>query len=144
MDGDANVFLLLRGLVEQCLHIVFQKPIVLYDDGNNRNEDADDKRPIQEQEEELEIVGRMKDDAYREEIAYGDEECQTDKGTGMVPYTPGLYSLWQTAKDSPSIESAATRSDKAKDGCRHALVALIGIESEWLKQIEYRPYDDTI
>ena len=144
MDGDANVFLLLRGVVEQCLHIVFQKPIVLYDDGNNRNEDADDKRPIQEQEEKLKIEGSIEDDAYRKEIADGDEECQSDNDTGMMPYTPGLYSLRQTANDSPSIESIATRSDKAKDGCRHALIALIGTESEWLQQIEYRPYDYTI
>lgn len=144
MDGDANVFLLLRGLVEQRLHIVFQKPIILYDDGNNRNEDADDKRPIQEQEEKLKIEGRIEDDAYREEIADSDEEYQSDNDTGMMPYTPGLYSLRQTVKDCPSIESIATRSDKAKDGCRHALIALIGTESEWLQQIEYRPYDYTI
>ena len=144
MDGDANVFLLLRGVVEQCLHIFFQKPVVLYDDANSRDEDADDKRPIQEQEEELKEKGRIEDDADREEIAYGDEESQSKNDTGLMPYSPGLYSLWQTAKDGPSIENAATRSDKAENGCRHALVALIGTESERLQQIEYRPYGETI
>ena len=80
----------------------------------------------------------------KKEIADGNEECQSDNDTGMMPYTPGLYSLRQTVKDCPSIESIAARSDKAKDGCRHALIALIGTESEWLQQIEYRPYDYTI
>ena len=78
VDGDADVFLLLRRVAQQRLHFFSQKPVVPCDDRHSRHEETDHQRPVQEQEKCLKGDRNMKEERERQEVAYGNEEDQAE------------------------------------------------------------------
>ena len=90
VDGDCDVFLLLGRIAQQRLHAVAQAPVVLEADGQCGDDDADDERPSQKQQEELDRDGAMEDKREQQEIAEGNEQDEPEDQAALMPDAPRL------------------------------------------------------
>ena len=88
VDGDADVFLLLRRVAEQCFHLFSQKPVVFDADGHDCHEKTNDQCPIQEDKENGECDGEFEDIGEHEEVADGYKQYQPKHRTSFVPDAP--------------------------------------------------------
>ena len=90
VDGDGDVFLLLRRVAKKSLHPLSQASVVLYAYGHHGDDDTDNQCPIKEQEESPNVDRTMEKEGEQEEVADGDEEYQSQHGTSVMPNAPRL------------------------------------------------------
>ena len=139
MDGDKDVFLLLRGIAQQSLHFSPQETVVVDADGGCGNENTDGQRPIQERDENAEGDGITEDKGEKDAIADGDEKQQAKYGKPLMPDAPGFDVLEQVLEHQPFINGTAACRDNPEKGRHQEFVSLISAEAERLEHIEYRP-----
>lgn len=80
VDGDTEVFLFLRRIIQQRLHLVSQETVVLDADRYCGDDDTDNQRPIQHKPEGLQGDGVMEYTRERDDIGGGDKEYQSKYG----------------------------------------------------------------
>ena len=74
VDGHGDVYLLVGGLVEQCLQLVAQVTVVAQADGADRYEHADDQRPVEKCQEGNELDRKVEHPRANEEVTDADKQ----------------------------------------------------------------------
>lgn len=96
VDGDRDVLLFLRRVVQQRFHSLSQASVVLNPNGQHGHDDTDNQRPIQEEEEDPDSDGTMEGIREQEEVAEGNEEYQSEHDTPLMPDAPRFDMTEQT------------------------------------------------
>lgn len=141
VNGDGDVFLLLRTVVYEFVEAFSQCRVILDGYVNRRNDDAEDERPIHERGQQgdgkAEIVGVN----AKKEVAKSDKQYHGEKPNAHRKYRPLADKTTGKLRARKRKQRMTSECYSTEACCHGRLVALVEVEPERLHHVKQTEHD---